>query len=342
MVLPFGEAEFIDTSVRRGGDVWIGKFKRCLDRASSVTYATNSSYLGDRELFAYGSSFAMGMAMLRARAYELDCLQIAVSDEVEQNAPPIAGTIANRNLWQRNNPGKRDIICIHALDTADELSCEPNNLPYSSTVDAGQGSGRKVKAILFGDIKGFSHLDEDQLPTFWDIVIPMFSKVVEHFDPSALGNADLNYVRLAEKKIEFCNTWGDGLFLVINNVANAAELALRLQEAIRDHRHVFDAAGFPKDMAFRLGGHLGPVFEGPDPLLGKNNWYGSAVARAARIEPITPPGEIYVTEPFAAILALESGLDKYSCEYDGEIPTAKGYGNFRMYRLRRGKLASKH
>jgi adenylate cyclase len=78
------------------------------------------------------------------------------------------------------------------------------------------------------------------------------------------------------------------------------------------------------------------VFRGPDPLLGKDNWYGSAVARAARIEPITPPGEIYVTEPFAAILALETGLDAYSCEYDGEVPIAKGYGHFRMYRLCRG------
>ena len=54
-------------------------------------------------------------------------------------------------------------------------------------------------------------------------------------------------------------------------------------------------------------------------------------SRTARIEPVTPPGEVYVTEQFAARLALEPNA--YACDYVGQIPAAKSYGTMRMYHL---------
>lgn len=67
--------------------------------------------------------------------------------------------------------------------------------------------------------------------------------------------------------------------------------------------------------------------DGPD-------FTGSHVSRTARIEPITPAGEVYVSEPFAAALVLADRRD-LTCDYVGHMPMAKGYGNLRMYRLRR-------
>ena len=61
---------------------------------------------------------------------------------------------------------------------------------------------------------------------------------------------------------------------------------------------------------------------------------GSHVSRTARIEPVTPPAEVYVTEPFAAALVL-SGHDRLACDYVGHMPAAKDFGQLRMYRLRR-------
>jgi len=55
------------------------------------------------------------------------------------------------------------------------------------------------------------------------------------------------------------------------------------------------------------------------------------VSRTARIEPVTPPGEVYVTEQFAARLALEPA--GFGCDYVGQVPAAKGYGTMRMYHL---------
>jgi class 3 adenylate cyclase len=95
-----------------------------------------------------------------------------------------------------------------------------------------------------------------------------------------------------------------------------------------------ESVGLPMHLALRLGGHLGPVFPAWDPVLREMGFMGSHVSRTARIEPVTPPTDVYVTEPFAAALML-GGAHEFACEYVGHMPAAKDYGRLRMYRLRR-------
>ncbi len=90
----------------------------------------------------------------------------------------------------------------------------------------------------------------------------------------------------------------------------------------------------PESLALRLSGHMGPVFSVDDPVRGSRTFAGTHISRAARVEPVTPPGAVYVTEPFAADLEL-SGSGELRCDYVGQMPTAKDYGRLRMYRLRR-------
>ena len=82
----------------------------------------------------------------------------------------------------------------------------------------------------------------------------------------------------------------------------------------------------------RIALHTGPVFCGFDPIIGRDNYFGSSVTRAARIEPITPPGTVYASEAFAATLAA-SGRQDFGLEYVGQVALAKGYGESRVYRL---------
>ena len=76
------------------------------------------------------------------------------------------------------------------------------------------------------------------------------------------------------------------------------------------------------------------MFCGFDPIIGRDNYFGSSVTKAARIEPVTPPGMVYASEAFAATLAA-TGSDEFSLEYIGRMALAKGYGESRIYRLDR-------
>jgi class 3 adenylate cyclase len=134
-----------------------------------------------------------------------------------------------------------------------------------------------------------------------------------------------------EEDVEHRNTWGDAVYSVLRTPVAAARCALGLQEAMAGVD--LAAERLPGHLALRLGAHVGPVFPLRDPVTGARSFMGSHVSRTARIEPVTPPGAVYVTEPFAAALALHAGAE-FQCDYVGHMPAAKAYGRLRMYRLR--------
>ena len=133
--------------------------------------------------------------------------------------------------------------------------------------------------------------------------------------------------------VEQVNTWGDGLYLVLRDAPSAARCALELQAAL----HALDPTkfGLPPHLALRIGAHYGPVYQCLDPVLGRINASGTHVTRAARIEPVTPVGEVYGTEAFAAALAFEDS--ESACHYAGQVPLAKDYGSMRMYLVSRAE-----
>ena len=60
-----------------------------------------------------------------------------------------------------------------------------------------------------------------------------------------------------------------------------------------------------------------------DAVLEADGFTGSQVNRTARIEPVTPPWEVYVTDAFAAALVL-AGQHQLTCDYVGHMAAAKG------------------
>jgi class 3 adenylate cyclase len=151
--------------------------------------------------------------------------------------------------------------------------------------------------------------------TFIEGVLQPFAGVIDTF-----GNA-----------VQFRNTWGDGLYLVLDDVNAAAQCALALQDAMRAVDT--ELLGMPP-LLLRVGAHVGPVFETRDPVTGSLGYFGVEVTRTARVEPGTPPGDVYVTDPFAALVALDDDCE-CSCQYVGPVPAAKGYGTLPLYTLRR-------
>ena len=48
---------------------------------------------------------------------------------------------------------------------------------------------------------------------------------------------------------------------------------------------------------------------------------------------ITPAGQVYASEAFAALAAAQGAVD-FSCDYVGQTPMAKGYGTLPIYHVR--------
>lgn len=174
-------------------------------------------------------------------------------------------------------------------------------------------SGRELRALLFADAKGFSKLSESELPGFWT---RFMTEMARRLDTAGEG-------------VLYRNTWGDAIFCVLETSETAAELALSMQERSAELR-----AAQPRSPVLRIGLHHGPVFLGWDPVRRSPAYFGTQVSRAARVEPIVPPGDVYVTEPFAAVLAATE-TRAFECEYVGVLPLHKDYGEHRMYRLAR-------
>jgi len=175
---------------------------------------------------------------------------------------------------------------------------------------------RTLKALLFADFAGFSRIH--------DVVAPLFQ---EQFLRIAAGEIEASRV-----KPLLASTWGDALYVVFDSARDGADFSLRFLERMRAAD--WPALGLPDSSQIRIALHAGPVFCGFDPIMGRDNYFGSSVTKAARIEPVTPPGMVYASEAFAATLAA-SGAHDYSPEYVGRLALAKGYGESRIYRLDR-------
>jgi class 3 adenylate cyclase len=217
-----------------------------------------------------------------------------------------AGTARDALLWQKS--GRAQIVIPFPVErrgtTPDlERDSPPNR------------HARSLKAMLFADVRGFGALQDHKVPVFLDEVIRALSDELEKHRSSIIH----------------LKTWGDGLFVVLPTVEDAAALAIDLQT--RFHAFDLNAAGLPEFLALRVGGHYGPVYEMEDAIMGKKSFYGSEVSYAARIEPMTVPGSIYVSEAFACALAVGSS-DKYRAESVGSMTPRKASDPIKLFSLR--------
>ncbi|MGC1818924.1 MAG: adenylate/guanylate cyclase domain-containing protein, partial [Casimicrobiaceae bacterium] len=175
---------------------------------------------------------------------------------------------------------------------------------------------RTLKSLLFADFAGYSRLH--------DACAPLFQQRFLEIGARLLGS-------LAVKPLE-AKTWGDALYVVFESPRDAAEFALQFLASMVGAD--WAEAGLPEGSQIRVALHDGPVFRIVDPVVVRDSYFGSSVTRAARIEPVTPPGMIYVSEAFAATL-VAGGERGYVLEYIGRLPLAKAYGESRIYRLDR-------
>jgi len=331
IVLPFDQEDFVRTSVAPGGDTWTSRFHHALSRAARVIMATEEHFLGDDVLFEHAAMLLEGLCVLRATQLETTPSLLCVVDSAAPGG--IGGTRASYERWARH-VGTPEVIELQSIRSRYEAGLRvPGNAaprpPRAGSTDArpaaptavpgfalGVRPQRTLKTMLFADFAGYSRLHDEFAPLFQQRFLEIGAQQI-----AAAG------VKPLEAK-----TWGDALYIVFDSPREGAEFALRLLANMLAVD--WSATGLPPESQIRVALHAGPVFRSFDPVMEREGHFGSAVMKAARIEPVTLPGMVYVSEAFAATLAA-TGQRDYALEYVGRLALAKNYGESRIYRLER-------
>lgn len=317
--LPYNREDFVTDSVNivPGAD-WPGRFDRVLAGDPDLQVVTSERLCGGSIVYDYANRILQGLAAERADQLGVKLIYLAVWDKKPGDGP--FGTASNIQRWRKC--GNK----VEIIDTAKLLRAHCPELSSAATA-AVRPDVRKctpefspqIVALLFADATGFSKLSEQQVPLFvrhfWGLVREILASSSE---------TPLN-----------CNTWGDALYFVFSKVRDAGKFALELSDRVS--RIDWPSKGLPVDLTLRIGIHAAPAYACIDPITARKTFVGTQVSRAARIEPITPPGAIYVSQPFA-LLARSEQVKEFRCDYVGQTSMAKGYGTFPTYVLRQNKV----
>jgi len=351
VVLPWSEQEFRQTSVEKYDPpaYWKDLFDKAAQRAASLRelgefYQPDpSSNIG----WDYMLEVQGGLALNTARMLQLDVQPLVLWDR--QPGRGHGGTADFVQFWEQLGY-ESAVLDMPKVGSA---------LPVRSEGVSARRAERpvlhqEVKSMLFADIVGYSKFKEKAIPNFVTCFLDRVSQLA-----AASPHAPQSVA-----------TWGDAIYAVFDFAADAGNFALELTRMIHENRdewmerELFWTEPAPANeepikraLNIRIGLHTGPVLQHYNPLMRQLGFTGAHVSRAARIEPVTIPGEVYASEEFAALVELDAAIryaraEKASmlgkpppkfggkppatfvCEYAGSMALAKGYpGRYRIYRL---------
>lgn len=294
LVLPYRAERMIEGTRERLGDEWAQRLQQCLQRAARVH--TEHGFMGDELAWAAGNvtERVLGLAMLSAQRFGGSVQMVEIDPDSQ---PPRFIPYPDFD-----DPLLRVRQAVGQLHASEPTAPAP--------------AGRRMVGLIFADFAGFQRLEDVDLMQFWSVLMSGIAELLTRHAQSILLR----------------HTWGDALHVVTTDAQTAAWIMADIQQYLDLHRL---KPGAPlANLTLRMAGHYAPVFEGHDPIHAARTYFGTQLSLTARIEPVTPPGQIYATEAFAARLAIEDAK-QFALEYAGEIELAKRFGAYRLYSLRR-------
>lgn len=170
-------------------------------------------------------------------------------------------------------------------------------------------------SILFADFAGFSRLRPAELIIFVKKVMPRIAEALRGSGAVVM------------------NTWGDGIFAVFKTADVAANYALALRDVVANWDWSMEGI-HNDDFGLRVALHNAHLLINEDPITQQMNAYGTHVNKAARLEPLALPNQVFATEEF--IVALQGhGSRTYKWDSLGELTLAKDFGVSTVYHLHR-------
>lgn len=303
--LPWPESEFLDTSVH---PEWRERFDQALGYATNVQTLSQHSTPEFPLSLEYTNEVMVGSALVMGKRLGLPVKALAV-----WNGAPGApgGTASFVSLCQEHGIDLQIVEVPGPKGPTGQTPQHPAALRKNFQISEG---AQDIKAFLFSDVVGYSKLSEKQIPLFVDHFLRKMSILI-----AGSENAPI-----------ISNTWGDALYAVFNSVTQAAQFSLELRTMVQ--RTKWEDCGLPKDLNIRIGLHAGPVFAVHDPVIRQVSFTGFHTSWAARIEPVTMPGEVFCSEEFAALAELEDSKS-FDTLYVGTFDLAKKFARKRLFKI---------
>ena len=318
LVLPCPVNTFKRQSVSFGGAGWEERFHRVLGLAHTFLVANPAEFAASDTDDAsamglvYANRILTGLAALQAQALDFELKALALWDGGPPDGP--GGTATVIAEWRA-----RGLIPHIISPAAAPAAAAESAAALVAPVASAGAFGQEIKAIVLFEVINYQQIAERQIPAFVNNFRGAVARLLEKQGaaPAAIEG------------------WGSSHFLVYDDLEDAALFALGLRDLAT--RTDWVAQGLPAGLGVRMVLHGGPLFSFSDPLLHRPTCVGSHLLRATRIQPITPPGQVYVTQEFAALCAAE-GVTTVNFEYLGSLRTAKLFEEAPLFRLdhRRG------
>ncbi len=322
LVLPCPVDAFKRQSVSFGGPEWERRFHNVLGNATTLLIANPAEYAtsaADPSLamgFVYANRIVTGLAVLQTEALDLELHAIALWDGRVGDGGGGTGSVVAE--WSQRQ------LTAHVIApngpapvaAAPAASVAPAAPAGGSAPPVAPAMQQEIKAMLSAEVINYRKIAERQMPAF----VREFKGAIARL---IAGMAHAPAV---------AESWGKTNYFVFDGLQDAALFALDLRDLVVQTR--WGEHGLPKDLGVRIVLHAGPVFAFADPVLQRTSCIGSHVTRAAYIEPITPAGQVYVSQEFAALCGAEQ-VELVGFEFLGRLPTAKLFDDAPLYRLDR-------
>lgn len=321
LVLPCPVDAFKRQSVSFAGADWERRFHNVLGNATTVLIANASEYTANAadpassKTLVYANRIITGLAVLQAQALDFELRAIALWNGEPSTMAGGTGSLVSE--WEQRQL-KPHIIRLHPPVTAAAVpaAVEPAEKIPAAAETKIPTVPQEIKAMAFAEIVNYKKISEGQISAYIHEFKGAVARLIAEL-PSAPAISE---------------SWGGSHYFVYDGLRDAAFFALELRDLVA--RTPWSEHGLPADFGIRIVLHAGPVFAYVDPVMQRVTCIGAHVARAARINPITPQGQVYVSQEFAALCGAE-GVADVSFEFLGRLPTAKLFEDAPLYRLDR-------
>ena len=286
LLLPFAVEDFIRTSVAPGGSEWVGRFQGILSSAKTITIVNDEVADVEGSVFDFANRMVAAKGVLKADALGMPVRGLTVWNGLRGDGG--GGTADAVSCWLK---ARIPVDVIHPMNPANDGPARGEesipSVPFP-TIHSALPSGAR------GEVAFLAHFHFAAYHKFPEKLFPVFQRAV--LDPMA------SFLAASDHRPTGRYGFGGDYVIAFDGVRSALEAASGVLDAIMRSLAESESGIAPPSVCL----HVGPAQFMVNPILNQYCHEGGVLLHAARVARQLEPGQLFCTEPFAALSSLEA------------------------------------